>query len=921
MADNSGNIQQDILLGINVTGTEQIKEAQDAVGALGKEIDKTGNKDIGTNQFKNYRQLIREATYELQKTEQQFGKNSQQFIEGAKQLGDLKLKAQEFNQTIQAFNPANKFAAFSSIARGLSGTLMGISGGMVALGFNSEKSAENMARLQGLMMFGNALKELEQVKAGFLDFGRVIKGLFMVKQQDVTLTQAQVDANAEVLASTEALNAATAERIAAEIALAEATTAANQLEIETQEALNAAKLEGLDADASITGAEQAYIELAAERATALEVLTAAQEAYNTALATEAELQGAATTASEAQTVANAANAATTGAAAVATNVFGLALKGIGIGLIIAAIVALVENWDKVKAGFESMFPVLKNTKDGFQDFMQVINGVGNAVLHYLKVPIDYAVSSVKVLIDVFKGDFKGAAQDFKDGLKSIADDLNVIDNYKKGYAAKAADYAEQERVARTQKEIEANERIIKERKALGEDTTNLEIKNQQLKNSILDKNDKDYQKKYLDGQSEISVLENQEIKKRNDAAEKLAKERANKAAQQLKSDLNEIKKNNDEALKVIAEGSGNLRNKELTDLDIKYKKEFDLLEKRKKDVKDYNAEYANLVTAKKDEEAKINKKFDDQIQQYLQGVTDESSENFDKKIAAIKKKVDDLLKNATPEEAAALKVAEGKEIDKVNNDKAVNAAEKVNKKAQSALGRAEDKDKPKDTDTPEEAKTKIEALTQARLDAENAAYNLNKLQLQGHQDEIEELEKMHQSRLTKIKEQDSEARKNIDKAERESQLKMYDAIGSAADAASGVLGENTIAHKALAVAGATISTYSSIAKTLDAYAGIPIPGYAIAQAIAMGIEGMAQVKNILSVQVPTTKSKGSTGGQTVAPVINSTVLQQTQTGTQDIVSAVNQKNQQQQNIRAFIVQTDLEKQQAKSAYYNQQSTF
>jgi len=919
MADNSGNIQQDILLGINVTGTEKIKEAQGEVEKLGKEIEKTGNKDVGANQFKNYRQLIREATYELQKTEQQFGKNSQQFIEGAKQLGDLKLKAQEFNQTIQAFNPANKFAAFSSIARGLSGTLMGVSGGMVALGFNSEKSAENMARLQGLMMFGNALKEIEMVKAGFLDFGRVIKGMFMVKQQDVTLTQAQIDANAEVLASTEALNAATAERVAAETALAEATTAANELEIETQEALNAAKLEGLDSDASITGAEQAYIELAAERATALEVLTAAQTAYNTALATEAELQTAATTASEAQSEANLANAATTGAAAVATNVFGLALKGIGIGLIIAAIVALVENWDKVKAGFESMFPVLKNTKDGFQDFMQVINGVGNAVLHYLKVPIDYAVSSVKALIDVFKGDFKGAAQDFKDGLKSIADDLNVIDNYKKGYAAKAADYAEQERKVRVQKQIEANERIIKELKALGEDTTNLEIKNQQLKNSILDKNDKDYQKKYADGQSEITVLENQEIKKRNDAAEKLAKERANKAAQQLKSDLNEIKKNNDEAQKIMAEGSGDAREKELADIQTKYDKEFALLEKRKADVKDFNKEYSNLVTARKDEEARINKKYDDQINQYLQGVQNEAVDSFDKSIDDINKKVDELLKNATPEQAAALEAARNKQINKQRTLKVDTSVKTV---ADTSLTKAEDKNRPSPNDTPDEAKAKINAIAKAQIDAENAAYNLKKDQLQGQNDQLELLEAEHQKKLTDINKANADARKEIAKREKDNQLAMYDAIGQGANAASDLLGKNTIAGKALAVAAATISTYSAVAKTLDAFAGVPIPGYAIAEAVAISLAGMAQVKNILAVQVPATAGAGaSTGGQTVAPVINSTVLQQAQTGTQDIVSAVNQKNQTQPNIRAYIVQTDLEKQQAKSAYYNQQSTF
>lgn len=919
MADNSNNIQQDILLGINVTGTEQIKEAQDAVGALGKEIDKTGNKDVGTNQFKNYRQLIREATYELQKTEQQFGKNSQQFIEGAKQLGDLKLKAQEFNQTIQAFNPANKFAAFSSIARGLSGTLMGVSGGMVALGFNSEKSAENMARLQGLMMFGNALKELEQVKAGFLDFGRVIKGLFMVKQQDTAATEAQTTAQVEQAAAQQGLVAAAQARAAQDAALAEAKQAMVELEIELQTALNEVKMAGLEADAELSTAEARYLELSAERTVQLAELTALQVAYNAALEKENQLRGISTTTNEAQTAATVASTAATGGATVATNAFGLALKGIGIGLIIAAIVALVENWDKVKSSLENLFPVLKSSTDGWHSFMEVITGVGTSIIKFLKTPLDAVILSLKVIIDTITGDFKKGQQDLNDGLKNIASDLNVLDNYKKGAAQKAADYAEEERKVRVQKQIEANERIIKELKALGEDTTNLEIKNQQLKNSILDKGDKDYKKKYLDGQSEINVLENQEIKKRNDAAEKLAKEKSQKAAQQLKADLNEIKKNQDDALKVIAEGSGEARDKELADIQTKYDKEFALLEKRKADVKDFNKEYSNLVTARKDEEARINKKYDDQINQYLQGVTDEAVNTFDKSIDDINKKVDELLKNATPEQAAALEAARNTQI---NRQRTLKIDTNAKTTADTSLTKAEDKNRPSPNDTPDEAKAKIDAIAKAQIDAENAAYNLKKDQLAGQNNELEQLEADHQKKLTDINKANAQSRQEIAKKEKDNQLAMYDAIGQGASAASDLLGKNTIAGKALAVAAATISTYSAIAKTLDAYSTIPIPGYAIAQAIAIGLEGMAQVKNILAVQVPATAgANSSTGGQTVAPVINSTVLQQAQTGTQDIVSAVNQKNQQQQNIRAYIVQTDLEKQQAKSTYYNSQSTF
>ena len=78
--------------------------------------------------------------------------------------------------------------------------------------------------------------------------------------------------------------------------------------------------------------------------------------------------------------------------------------------------------------------------------------------------------------------------------------------------------------------------------------------------------------------------------------------------------------------------------------------------------------------------------------------------------------------------------------------------------------------------------------------------------------------------------------------------------------ASQELGESTAVGKTLAVAAATISTYTAIAKQLEAFAGVPIPGYAIAQAVLTGAQGLLQVKKILSVKVPGGKGSGGGGG-------------------------------------------------------------
>jgi hypothetical protein len=88
-------------------------------------------------------------------------------------------------------------------------------------------------------------------------------------------------------------------------------------------------------------------------------------------------------------------------------------------------------------------------------------------------------------------------------------------------------------------------------------------------------------------------------------------------------------------------------------------------------------------------------------------------------------------------------------------------------------------------------------------------------------------------------------------------LAELDAYAGVLSQASDLLGKNTVEGKAMAIAAATISTYTAIAKTLAAHGANPIPGYAIAQAIITGIAGFAAVKNIIDTPIP---NQGGGGG-------------------------------------------------------------
>lgn len=130
---------------------------------------------------------------------------------------------------------------------------------------------------------------------------------------------------------------------------------------------------------------------------------------------------------------------------------------------------------------------------------------------------------------------------------------------------------------------------------------------------------------------------------------------------------------------------------------------------------------------------------------------------------------------------------------------------------------------------------------------------------------------------TKAKEANAKARLEIDKLETEGKLKMLDVVANGLSLAANELGQSTAAGKAAAVAAATISTYTAIAGQLAAFSKVPVPGYAIAQAIVTGATGLLQVKKILSVKVPgggggggsaPSISSSATGGATSAPQFN-----------------------------------------------------
>lgn len=121
---------------------------------------------------------------------------------------------------------------------------------------------------------------------------------------------------------------------------------------------------------------------------------------------------------------------------------------------------------------------------------------------------------------------------------------------------------------------------------------------------------------------------------------------------------------------------------------------------------------------------------------------------------------------------------------------------------------------------------------------------------------ITEATNISEEERTKLLKANADARTEIAQKEAEAKLKLLDVVSAGLSLASNELGESTSAGKVAAVAAASISTYTAIAGQLAAFSKVPVPGYAVAQAILTGATGLLQVKKILAVKTP----KGDGGG-------------------------------------------------------------
>ena len=181
--------------------------------------------------------------------------------------------------------------------------------------------------------------------------------------------------------------------------------------------------------------------------------------------------------------------------------------------------------------------------------------------------------------------------------------------------------------------------------------------------------------------------------------------------------------------------------------------------------------------------------------------------------------------------------------------------------------------------------------TQAKIDAQIALDDFT--------------EQSRQTNLTRDKEI-ADASTEISETEADAKIAALDAYAAIAMDVSNLLGKETAAGKALSVAAATISTYTSATKAYESQLAIATPDAPVRAALAAGVAvatGLANVKKILSVKVPGQSSP--TGGLPSAtnaptpPAFNIVGA----SGETQLADAIG--SQTQRPARAFVVSSDV----------------
>lgn len=339
--------------------------------------------------------------------------------------------------------------------------------------------------------------------------------------------------------------------------------------------------------------------------------------------------------------------------------------------------------------------------------------------------------------------------------------------------------------------------------------------------------------------------------------------------------------------------------KRTSDLTTEYNRELALLQKYGQDTTQLTEKYqAEMEALAVDNQKKINDATYAGRQKYLADLRNANDE-------AVTEQEIYLERISTQLQQAELNLRNAK--DSGDQDSISAAAQKV-AELQELIITAQNETEQMQTEYLEIYRDSIAEILETQTLNDEARIELQReLQSTLNQIELNGLQKTQNAINKEIAAKDAQAKAEQKiLADRQAQMNSYfNSVSSIASAATSILGSETAAGKAIAVAAATIDTYRAAVSAMAT-----TPGGFVAKAIALTATiatGIATVKNILSTKVPgasdtTSAASIPTPMNVTTPNIQSYYTPEVTQATQELTSAENQSI----NSRVYIVESDIE---------------
>jgi uncharacterized protein YejL (UPF0352 family) len=554
---------------------------------------------------------------------------------------------------------------------------------------------------------------------------------------------------------------------------------------------------------------------------------------------------------------------------VATKSFGTALKATGIGLIVALLGGLVAAFSQNETAMKKLEPL-------FIGLQKILGGIFRAMEPLLDIFIEMVMAVLppltkgigifySVLFGLFtlikdvgvgvgktlKGIFTFDWDSITEGVSQVAGSI--------GNAVKAGDQAYARFTAGTKEQTKIEKENQATRQKNNEDAAK---KAEELRQKQLEKLKADLDAKIK--------LETDKENTSRETLKKLLDQRMN--AELSNAELTEAQKEvirQEYAKKLedaLAADSEKQKKKREADLDAQIQLEIDKENTRRTELKALldsrmAEELANVELSEAQKEvirAKYAKQLDDAIkaddekrkkekQDRLQKDLDDAKGDYDKTLAAYQALQTELTTNTD------LSEQERVQLRKTYSDQIISI---IDNQFTAETGLIEEK-----------------YGDFARFD--NAYYEEQRTALTSQLDKLKQLRQsgaISEDEFNKRSAANSKAKRELDRLEVRSSQEKTALIGDALGNLSSIVGKDTVAGKAFAVAKATIDTYQSAVAAYKALAGIPVIGPALGAiaAAAAVATGIATVKKIVQVQVPggpggASGSVPTTPGNTTVP--------------------------------------------------------